>query len=66
MHDKKKGATLESEVPTTFTHTLDKSTHRIDIGIKEENRQAVIKLLQTVIGQPERHLTRRRAISTGT
>ena len=50
MHDKKKGATLQTtEALTTFTHTLDKRTHRIDIGIKEGNRQAVIDLLQTVL-----------------
>ena len=48
MHDKKKGATLEAEALTTFTPTLDKNTHRIDIGIKENNRQAVIALLQKV------------------
>ena len=49
MHDKKKGATIETEALTAYTHTLDKSTHQIDIGIKEDNRQAVITLLQTVL-----------------
>ena len=49
MHDKKKGATLDTETPATFTHSLDKSTHQIDIGIEETNRQNVIKLLQPVL-----------------
>ena len=49
MHDQKKGAKLEIEALTSFTPTLDKSTHKIDIGIKEENRQAVIQLLQPVL-----------------
>ena len=49
MHDKKKGATLEEAARTTFSHSLDKQTHAIDIGIKDGHRQGVIDLLQPVL-----------------
>ncbi len=49
MHDQKKGTTLQSDAGTKFSHTLNKNTRKIDIGIKEENRQAVTDLLQGVV-----------------
>lgn len=49
MHDQKKGATLRTEVPSELSRSLEKQTRKIDIGIKEENRQGVIDLLQPVL-----------------
>ena len=49
MHDKKKGATVPTEGLNILEPTLDKSTRKIDIGIKEENRKAVVALLQPVL-----------------
>lgn len=49
MHDNKKGAVLNTVDPKTLTQTLDKSTRKIDIGIAEKNRQAVVNLLQPVL-----------------
>ena len=48
MHDQKKGATLQTTAPE-LSHSLEKKTRKIDIGIKEENRQEVIAILQPVI-----------------
>ncbi len=49
MHDQKKGATLHAETAATLAKSLEKKTRKIDIGIKESNRQAVIDLLQPVL-----------------
>ena len=49
MHDQKKGTTLRTEVPAELSHSLEKNTRKIDIGIKEDNRQQVVALLQPVI-----------------
>ena len=49
MHDKKTGAVLSTDDTKTLAPTLDKSTRKIDIGIDEKNRQAVINLLQPVL-----------------
>lgn len=49
MHDQKKGATLRAEAPGEPAKSLAKRTRKIDIGIKEDNRQAVIDLLQPVL-----------------
>ncbi len=48
MNVKTKRAKLPATAPAKLSHSLDKSTHRIDTGIKEANRQAVIALLQKV------------------
>ena len=49
MHDQKKGAVLRSNDSKTLAPTLDKGTRKIDIGIDEQNRQEVVKLLQPVL-----------------
>ena len=49
MHDNKKGAVLRADDAKTLTPSLDKSTRKIDIGIDEKNRQAVVQLLQPVL-----------------
>ena len=49
MHDQKKGAVLRSDDSKTLAPTLDKGTRKIDIGIDEQNRQEVVKLLQPVL-----------------
>lgn len=49
MHDNKKGTVLRTEDAKTLTPSLDKSTRKIDIGIDEKNRQAVVRLLQPVL-----------------
>ena len=49
MHDNKKGAVLRTDDTKTLVSSLDKSTRRIDIGIDEQNRQEVVKLLQPVL-----------------
>ena len=49
MHDQKKGAVLRSDDSKTLSPTLDKGTRKIDIGIDEQNRQEVVKLLQPVL-----------------
>lgn len=49
MHDQKKGAVLRAEVPAELSHSLEKKTRKIDIGLKEDNRQGVIDLLQPVL-----------------
>ncbi len=49
MHDKKKGATVPTDSLNTIQPTLDKATRQIDIGIKEDNRKAVVALLQPVL-----------------
>ena len=49
MHDQKKGAKLVTEAPVELSHTLEKQTRKINIGIDEGNRQSVIDLLQPVL-----------------
>ena len=49
MHDQKKGTTLRTEVPAELAHSLEKNVRKIDIGIKEDNRQQVVALLQPVL-----------------
>ena len=49
MHDQKKGAKLVTEAPVELSHSLEKQTRKINIGIDEDNRQSVIDLLQPVL-----------------
>ena len=46
MHDHKKGAVLRTD---KLSHSIDKATRPIDIGIDEKNRQAVVDLLQPAL-----------------
>ena len=48
MHDQKKGTVLQNAAPE-LAHSLEKKTRTIDIGIKEDNRQQVVALLQPII-----------------
>ena len=49
MHDQKKGTSLRTEAPAELSHSLEKNTRQINIGIDEDNRKEVVALLQPVL-----------------